>query len=252
MRNGCAGYGGWGAIISSEMCPSVPVPDLPQLHILVDESVLDVPQGVTRAAQLYAATSGGIALHLRVRLPPRQLLAAARELREAAEECGGWLVVNGRLDVAMVAGAHAVQLGRGALSVADARRAVSRCGREIAIGASVHSVKGAKRAVQESASYLVLGTIYPTPSHPGAPGAGLSHIEGVARALPNERRRPILTIGGLKEENVAEVLEAGAHGIVVGRAVWGAADPPKAAARLTNQLRKNRAIANGSTEPSTI
>ncbi len=175
----------------------------------------------------------------------------AERLAPAASRAGSWLVVNGRPDVALAAGARAVQLGRTALGVEETRRMVAACAGRLAIGASVHDADGALRAAREGADYLVLGTIYATPSHPGVEGSGpaavsavrrrLSALRLAARRLPANRlsaRRPppILAIGGVGADRIAEVTEAGAYGIVVGRAVWSAPDPARAALDLRTQL----------------
>ena len=100
-----------------------------------------------------------------------------------------------------------------------------------AIGVSVHSLEDCRRAEGAGADYLLLGTIFPTPSHPGEPGAGLSLI---ARCAGSEL--PLIAIGGIDGSSVAEVLGAGAHGAAVIRAVWEAADPVLAVRRLCASL----------------
>ncbi len=154
--------------------------------------------------------------------------------------------MNGRPDVALAAGASAVQLGRTALGVEETRRVVRACAGRLAIGASVHDAEGALRAARQGADYLVLGTIYATPSHPRVEGSGPAAVSAVRRRLTAHRlavhrasaRRPppILAIGGVDAGRVAEVTEAGAHGIVVGRAVWSASDPERAAVDLRRGL----------------
>ncbi|MYD84777.1 MAG: hypothetical protein F4Y14_00440 [Acidobacteria bacterium] len=99
---------------------------------------------------------------------------------------------------------------------------------------------------REGAEYIVLGTIYATPSHPGVEGSGPAAVSAVRRRLtahrlavhrPSARRPPpILAIGGIGADRIEEVTEAGAYGIVVGRAVWSAPDPARAALGLRRQL----------------
>ena len=192
-----------------------------------------------------------LAIHLRARISARRMFEIAERLAPAASRAGSWLVVNGRPDVALAAGARAVQLGRTALGVEETRRMVAACAGRLAIGASVHDAEGALRAAREGADYLVLGTIYATPSHPGVEGSGpaavssvrrrLSALRLAAHRLPANRlsaRRPppILAIGGVGADRIEEVTEAGAYGIVVGRAVWSAPDPARAALDLRTQL----------------
>ncbi|WP_420633730.1 thiamine phosphate synthase [Candidatus Palauibacter sp.] len=177
-----------------------------------------------------------IAVHLRARLPTRSLFEIAARLAPVARATAGWLVVNGRPDVALAAGAQAVQLGRTALGVEETRRMVEACGGRLAIGASVHDAEGAFRAVRDGADYLVLGTIYATPSHPGIEGSGPAAVAAVRCGPRSGSVPPVLAIGGVRADRVDEVVSAGAYGIVVGRAVWSAPDPGQAALDLRRRL----------------
>lgn len=187
-----------------------------------------------------------VAVHLRARIGARRLFEIAAELAPVGAEAGSWLVVNGRPDVALAAGARAVQLGRAALGVEETRRLVEMCGGKLAIGASVHDAEGALRAARAGADYLVLGTIYATPSHPGREGNGPAAVSAVRRRLAARRLAahrppvrplpPVLAIGGVRADRIEEVTEAGAYGIVVGRAVWSGPDPARAALDLGVRL----------------
>jgi thiamine monophosphate synthase len=128
-----------------------------------------------------------VAVHLRARISARRLFEVADRLAPIASRAGGWLVVNGRPDVALAAGARAVQLGRNALGVEETRRMVRACAGRLAIGASVHDAEGALRAAREGADHLVLGTIYATPSHPGVEGSGPAAVSAVRRRLAAHR-----------------------------------------------------------------
>ncbi|MXW65420.1 MAG: thiamine phosphate synthase [Gemmatimonadales bacterium] len=223
-------------------------PRLPRLHVLVSERELGGPHGPAEltAVERLLERAAPVAVHLRARIGTRRLFEIADRLAPIASRAGSWLVVNGRPDVALAAGARAVQLGRTALGVEETRRVIRACAGSLAIGASVHDAEGALRAAREGADYLVLGTIYATPSHPGVEGSGPAAVSAVRRRLaahrlavhrPSARRPPpILAIGGVNADRVEEVTEAGAHGIVVGRAVWSAADPERAALDLRGRL----------------
>jgi 8-oxo-dGTP diphosphatase len=62
----------------------------------------------------------------------------------------------------------------------------------------------------------VLGTVRPTPSHPGLPGIGW---EGVA-ALREDSALPIYAIGGLDRGDIADARAHGAQGIAAIRGLW--------------------------------
>ncbi len=170
-----------------------------------------------------------VAVHLRPRsVPPARCLELASGLVPRADATGGWIVVNGRTDIACVAGAQAVQLGRGSLPIEAARRVLDET---CAIGVSVHAPEESNEASSRGADYLLLGTIFPTPSHPGMPAGGPALIAACAGM-----GTPVIGIGGIDLESIGAVSSAGAHGVAVIRAVWQSDDPAAAVYRLVRIL----------------
>lgn len=161
-------------------------------------------------------------------LPAEELLALARALRTVTRG-HALLFVNGSVEAALAAGADGVQLGESAEPVAAVRR---QAGAALLIGRSVHSVAGAQAAARDGADLLLLGTIYPSRSHPGAAGAGPALVEQVCGAV----RLPVLAIGGVDERNAADVIRAGATGVAVISAILAAPDPAGAAAALRHAM----------------
>ena len=80
--------------------------------------------------------------------------------------------------------------------------------------------------------YLVLGAIYPTRSHPDRAPLGTARLAQVARASD----RPVVAIGGVTPERVAELRGCGATGVAVRSGVWGAEQPARAAERYLEAL----------------
>ncbi len=134
--------------------------------------------------------------------------------------------MNDRVDVAVAIGATGAQLGGRSLTLADARRA----GPGLRFGSSVHSAEEANGA--ESSDWFLVGTLFPTASHPGAAGSGL----GVIRARGAESSPPCIGIGGITRENARSVMQAGAHGIAVLAAILEADDPARSATELRDLL----------------
>ena len=202
---------------------------VPRLHVICPDDVLARSAFPHLAAELLADGDGDVALHLRPRsIPARACLARMPELLDAAERGDGWLVVNGRVDLALVGDAHGLQLGRGALPVSVVRRLVPP---HVRIGVSVHGTVDARAAAAGGADYLLLGTTFPTPSHPGEPGIGVAGIERCAGLGV-----PLIAIGGIDAGRTPAVLRAGAHGIAVIRAVWESDSPSRASERLRRQI----------------
>lgn len=196
---------------------------LPCLALVSDRTLCeDVPL----AEKVAQAVAGGANLvQLREKdLPAGELLRLAQSLRQITAG-RALLLVNDRLDVALAAGADGAHLPERGLPVAQARRLL---GPDAIIGRSVHSLAEALRAQEEGADYVQVGTIYPSRSHPDVPPVGPWLIEEVTRQL----RIPVLAIGGVTAENVAEVMRAGAAGVAVISAILASPSPQLAAEAL--------------------
>ena len=157
-------------------------------------------------------------------LSAADLAALCRRLREPTRARGALLVVNDRADVALAVGADAVQRTHASLSVGDLRAVADK---RLRIGASVHSLDDARSAEAAGADWIVFGPVYDTASKRryGAP-QGLAKLAAVTRAV----RIPVVAIGGITPERVAEVRGAGAHGVGAISAIL-AADSPAAVTR---------------------
>lgn len=137
-------------------------------------------------------------------------LSAARlyELSSAAAEAGREvnvkLLVNGRADVALAAGAHGVHLPSDGLPAAELR---SRVPNEFLIGVSVHSAEEALAARENGADFVTLGPVFQSPGK--GPALGLEKLAAVCERLGPF---PVLALGGVDESRVKDVLEHGAAG----------------------------------------
>lgn len=196
---------------------------LPRVHAVTDASVLALADLGVRAAAL-AAAGPALALHARDRaLGGKALAAVAARFVALARAPEAAVFVSGRPDVAAAVGAQGVQLAAGDLSPADARRVFPGGW----IGRSVHSRAEAEAAAAEGADFLLLGSVYPTPSHPERPPVGLELLRACcALGLP------VIAIGGITPERAPEVKAAGAWGVAAIRALWYAPDPARAALDL--------------------
>lgn len=197
---------------------------LPRLLAYTDQRVSGLTDFERSAAAL---TALGEQIGLVARLPgspANQLAELVISLESMVAPSQSWLLVSGRADLAAISGAGLI-LRQGDLFPDQARSLV---GRENPILASVHSTDQARRALDQGADGLVVGTIWATPSHPGRGGAGLSLIEATA-ALG----APVWAIGGVTPERAVEAHQAGAWGTAVIRGIWDSNNPGKAALALT-------------------
>jgi thiamine-phosphate diphosphorylase len=196
---------------------------LPRLHAVTDAGILAAPDFGIRAAAIAAAGSA-VALHSRDHAATGAALTrATQRLLALARPPEAAVFVNGRADIAAAVNAHGVQLGSADLPATDARAVFPRGW----VGRSVHSAAEAEAAISEGADYLMVGNVYQTPTHPDRPGTGLGLVREVV-ALG----RPVIAIGGIDSERVAEIRDSGAYGVAAIRALWAASDPAAAALAL--------------------
>jgi thiamine-phosphate diphosphorylase len=81
--------------------------------------------------------------------------------------------------------------------------------REFLVGRSIHSAANAAQVSGEGGlDYLLFGTVFPTPSKPGMAAAGVAGLAAAVKATS----LPVLAIGGVDRDRVADVAHAGAAG----------------------------------------
>lgn len=152
-------------------------------------------------------------------------------LSEVAGRHNALWAVNDRADIAAIAGAPIIHVGQDDLGASDVRRIVTRT---TLVGRSSHSIEEAmSELADQDVNYFAVGPCWPTPTKPGRPAPGLSLVKQVAELAPT---KPWFAIGGIDENNLDQVLAAGAKRIVVVRAITEAADPERAAATLRARL----------------
>ena len=146
-------------------------------------------------------------------LDDRALYELARRARELLPR-EVTLLVNGRADIALAAGADGVHLPSAALPVAAVRTLASRRGARLLVGRSTHGPAEVEAALSEGADYAVFGPVRPTPGKAryGSP-PGLAGLARAARA-----GLPLLALGGIGPGDLAEAAAAGAAGAAAIRA----------------------------------
>jgi thiamine-phosphate pyrophosphorylase len=184
-------------------------------------------------ARVSAAVRGGVDwIQVRERaLEGAALLGLVDAVVLAAREAAGRrevrVLVNRRLDVALAAGADGIHLGIDAVDPAAARRLLPP---GALVGVSTHAV-GEALAARE-ADYLQLAPVFAPLSKPAErPALGLAALAAAARGA-----LPVLAQGGIDAGNAAAARAAGAAGVAVTGAIWLAADPGAAAAKLREAL----------------
>lgn len=165
-------------------------------------------------ARVDAALAAGLRL-IQIResaMDAPALLAFAREVVARANEHGALVMFNGGAELARAAGAHGVHMKGEALA-----RCATRPDFEW-VGASCHQRGELERAAGLGFDYALLGPVKATLTHPGVSGIGWARFMALAADLP----MPVLALGGLSQQDMAEARASGAHGIATIRSAWTA------------------------------
>jgi thiamine-phosphate pyrophosphorylase len=148
----------------------------------------------------------------------------ANRVAPILRDAGVPFIINDFPELVPSVGADGAHVGQDDFSVADARW---RAGRALAgevpppiIGKSTHSVEQAVAAAAEGADYIGFGPLFPTPTKAGRAAIGMGDIARVHELVSV----PIFCIGGIKLENLAEVIAAGARRVVIVSGILQARD----------------------------
>jgi thiamine-phosphate pyrophosphorylase len=188
----------------------------PILCLVTDRRRLLVPPDPAGAARLAAllerlgwACAAGVDL-VQIRepdLPGRRLEELVARAVALAAGTPTRIVVSGRVDVALAAGAAGTHLPADGPDTARVR-AIAPPG--FLLGRSVHSAEEAAAwEARGGLDYLIFGTVCPTPSKPGL--RRVAGIGGLARAVAS-CGLPVLAIGGVAIETIPDLARAGAAG----------------------------------------
>ncbi|MFY4775794.1 thiamine phosphate synthase [Metabacillus sp. RGM 3146] len=140
------------------------------------------------------------------------------------------LIINDRVDLAMITGIKRVQLGTQGIPVS----AVKSSFPALYAGSSVHSLKEARAAIIGRADMLLYGHVFETDSKKGREPRGLAELCEVAEQSPV----PVIAIGGIRPDYVPEILLAGAAGFAVMSGIWDSQDTLKAASDYRSAVGK--------------
>jgi thiamine-phosphate pyrophosphorylase len=141
------------------------------------------------------------------------------------------LIINDRIDIALIVGAAGVHLGQDDLSPEAARKLL---GRQAIIGYSTHNVDQAISATKLPIDYLAIGPIFSTTTKSDtAPVLGLDGLRSVRRAIGEF---PLVAIGGITLNNARAAIEAGADSVAVIRALLYGPDITQATKTLFKSL----------------
>ena len=203
--------------------------DRSRLCLITDPGGSDCSAEMLKRVEMALATGVSLVQYRRKQGTDALRLQEARQLAELCQAHQALLIINDRIDLALLVNADGVHLGQDDLPHAAARQLM---GPEKLIGRSTHRLAQLEQAQEEGADYLGVGAVYATATKADRTAAGLGWVRDASASA----RIPWFAIGGINGDNITEVLAAGASRVAVVSAIMGASDPAAAARQLLTQL----------------
>ena len=191
----------------------------PRLYLVLDRTATG---GRALDDILLAALQGGAEMvQLREKTwPSGTVLPVAQRLLGLCRAAGVPFIITDRVDLAVAVDADGVHLGQDDLPPAAARELL---GERAVIGFSTHSAEQAREAARLPVDYIAIGPVFETSSKENPdPVVGL---EGLRRVRQIVGQIPLVAIGGVRPENLSEVLRAGADSVAVISLLLGGGPP---------------------------
>jgi len=182
------------------------------------------------------ACKGGIKwVQLRVKdQVTEEWLDTAKRAKKICEEHGAALIINDNVEIAKLVGADGVHLGKDDMSPVEARQIL---GENCIIGGTANTFEDVQNAVKKGVDYVGLGpfrfTITKQNLNPQLALEGYREI--VEACKEHDMKIPLVAIGGIRVEDVEEILKTGVHGVAVGTAI-GFGDPTDNAQKFVEAI----------------
>jgi thiamine-phosphate pyrophosphorylase len=207
------------------------------LYVLISESLCDSSntweQTLDAVLQASAGKPGRVCIQLREKnLADGELLSRARILVEKCRKHGAISIVNDRPDIALLADADGIHVGQSDLPCAEARKLL---GPNRIIGVSTEYLAQAQQALRDGATYVAVGPMFATTTKEKKRIAGPAYAAEARGAFPREI--PLVAIGGITLQNVAEVSNAGC--VAVCSAIISQPDPAKVTSEFLARLNSD-------------
>ncbi len=162
----------------------------------------------------------------------RHALADLHLLRSLCDHYRALMIVNDRVDLALVSNADGLHLGQTDLPLESARHLL---GPHKLIGQSTTNAEELTAALASSADYIGAGPVYATPTKAGKAPAGFDYL----RLVQERSRIPWFAIGGIDLQTLPEVVAAGAQRVAVVRSLMESPDPVQTARLMLAQLQQS-------------
>lgn len=194
------------------------------LYAITDRNWL---HGETLYEQVEKALRGGVTfLQLREKnMEQEEFLQEAREIRELCRKYQVPFLINDNVEIAAAVDADGVHVGQSDMEAGEVR---AKLGPDKIIGVTAKTVEQALLAQQRGADYLGVGAVFHTNSKSDAKEITHERLKEICQAV----RIPVVAIGGITQDNAAELSGSGIDGIAVISAIFAQKDIEKSARTL--------------------
>ena len=176
--------------------------------------ILDL--GYTERADVVVKTEallrGGVdLLQLRAKgVDPAEVLELGRVIQPLCRQAGIPFIINDHAEVAIQLKADGLHIGQEDGDYETTRKLI---GPKMLLGRSTHSPEQARQAMADGFDYIGFGPLFPTPTKQGRPGIGMAYVAEIEQEVGS--RIPVFCIGGIKRDNLPEVIRNGAKRVVI-------------------------------------
>ena len=198
------------------------------LYVILDRQFLAGRDELEIATQIIEG--GAKAIQLRDKQSKkREMLLVAQKLQKLCSQAGVLFVINDYLDLAMAVDADGLHIGQEDLPLLVVRRQLPI---DKIVGCSVTTLSQATKAQNDGADYIAVGSVFPTTTIKQAAVVGVGMLKEVKRTVST----PLVAIGGINQNNVGEIVAAGADAVAVISAVLGEKDVKAAVQTLVAKI----------------
>lgn len=200
------------------------------LYAVTDRRWLD---GRTLYSQTEEALKGGTTfLQLREKTLDRDAFRAeALEMKTLCRRFGVPFVLDDDVELACEVGADGVHVGQSDMEAGEVR---AKLGPDMILGVSAQTVEEAVLAEKRGADYLGVGAVFPTGTKSDADDVNLDTLKAICEAVSI----PVIAIGGITKDNVAQLGGSGIDGVAVVSAVFAQKNIEKATRELRVSVKK--------------
>ncbi len=162
----------------------------------------------------------------------KEFYEKAKALKELLDAYNVPLIINDRIDIAIAVNAAGVHVGQSDLPLAIVKEIVPS---SFILGVSAGTLEEAMNAERDGATYIGVGSVFPT----GTKGDAKLLPHGVLEEISNAVSIPVVAIGGITLENIDTLQYKGIAGVAVVSAIMKANNPSFVAQKFIEKLNSS-------------